>query len=255
MCRAQGRFDHPRLSDPLMGFKPLEAPSLGRWGAILVGSDPMPLVYHTSPPRQARSDTGRTLTLAYWQPPNSVPNPLRARGPGRGRPVVTGSLANAIGRIKTALGPFNLFCHPLRARGPGRGRPVVTGSLANAIGPSKQHWGLRRASLRHFALARGCRRIWRGEFWFIGFAGAMLLEAIGPPGRCRGGVVMIYWFRRPRVNPSYHPYAREGQAVVCPLLRGRSPTRSVAPKQHRGLGRASLRHFGLARGAEESGAA
>ena len=39
--------------------------------------------------------------------------------------------------------------------------------------------------------------------------------------------------RVPRVNPSYHPYAREGQAVVCPLLRGRSPTRSVAPKQHR----------------------
>src|SRR5258705_385816 len=66
----------------------------------------------------------------------------------------------------------------------------------------------------------------------------MLLEAIGPRGRCRGGVVMIYWFRRPRVNPSYHPYAREGQAVVCPLLRGRSPTRSVAPKQHWGLGRA-----------------
>src|SRR5258706_15348769 len=76
----------------------------------------------------------------------------------------------------------------------------------------------------------------------------MRLEAIGPPGRCRGGVVMIYWFRRPRVYPTYHPYAREGQAVVCPLLRGRSPTRSVAPKQHRGLGRASLWHFGLARG-------
>src|ERR1700733_13524123 len=32
-------------------------------------------------------------------------------------------------------------------------------------------------------------------------------------------------------------YAREGaagQAVVCPLLRGSSPTRGVAPKQHRG---------------------
>jgi hypothetical protein len=31
-------------------------------------------------------------------------------------------------------------------------------------------------------------------------------------------------------------YAREGadgQAVVCPLLRGSSPTRGVAPKQHR----------------------
>ena len=76
----------------------------------------------------------------------------------------------------------------------------------------------------------------------------MLLEAIGPPGRCRSGVVMIYWFRRPRVNPFRHPYAREGQAVVGPLLRGRSPTRSVAPKPQGGLGRASLRHFGLARG-------
>jgi hypothetical protein len=36
----------------------------------------------------------------------------------------------------------------------------------------------------------------------------------------------------PRVNLHYHPYAREGQAVVCPLLRGSSPTRGVAPKQH-----------------------
>ena len=36
--------------------------------------------------------------------------------------------------------------------------------------------------------------------------------------------------------------------MVGPLLRGRSPTRSVAPKQQGGLGRASLRHFGLARG-------
>src|SRR5579862_3143827 len=66
----------------------------------------------------------------------------------------------------------------------------------------------------------------------------MLLEAIWPPWRCRVGVVMIYWFRRPRVNPSCHPYAREGQAVVGPLLRGRSPTRGVAPKQQGGLGRA-----------------
>jgi hypothetical protein len=28
-----------------------------------------------------------------------------------------------------------------------------------------------------------------------------------------------------------------GQAVVCPLLRGSSPTRGVAPKQHRGAPR------------------
>src|ERR1700692_941599 len=30
----------------------------------------------------------------------------------------------------------------------------------------------------------------------------------------------------------------DGQAVVCPLLRGSSPTRGVAPKRHRGLRRA-----------------
>jgi CMD domain protein len=38
-----------------------------------------------------------------------------------------------------------------------------------------------------------------------------------------------------RVNLFCHPYARggaDGQAVVCPLLRGRSPTRGVAPKSH-----------------------
>src|SRR5664280_1800615 len=44
-------------------------------------------------------------------------------------------------------------------------------------------------------------------------------------------------------------YAREGadgQAVVCPLLRGSSPTRWVAPKRHRGLRRAfSPAFFGL----------
>src|SRR5271169_5445769 len=42
--------------------------------------------------------------------------------------------------------------------------------------------------------------------------------------------------RGPALTSSCHPYAREGadgQAVVCPLLRGSSPTRGVAPKQHR----------------------
>ena len=41
----------------------------------------------------------------------------------------------------------------------------------------------------------------------------------------------------PRVNPFITLYAREGadgQAVVCPLLRGSSPTRWVAPKQRSG---------------------
>src|ERR1035437_8176322 len=41
----------------------------------------------------------------------------------------------------------------------------------------------------------------------------------------------------PALTPFITLYAREGadgQAVVCPLLRGSSPTRWVAPKQHRG---------------------
>src|ERR1700686_3872098 len=56
------------------------------------------------------------------------------------------------------------------------------------------------------------------------------------------------WLRG-RVSLFLTLHAREGadgQAVVCPLLRGRSPTRGVAPKQHRGgSGVLSLRHFGL----------
>src|SRR5205814_7105742 len=39
-----------------------------------------------------------------------------------------------------------------RARGPGRGLPVATGSLANAIGRAKPAEGLGRAPLRHFGL-------------------------------------------------------------------------------------------------------
>src|SRR6202795_980176 len=78
----------------------------------------------------------------------------------------------------------------------------------------------------------------------------MLLDRIGPPGRCSGGwphdgevaggavADLVLLISGPRVNLLCHPYAREGQAVVCPLLRGSSPTRWVAPKQHRGLRRA-----------------
>src|SRR4051794_40979454 len=142
--------------------------------------------------------------------------------------------------------PVYPFCHPLRARGPGRGLPAATGSLANAIGRAKTGGGLGRA-----------------------FSPAFRARAWVPKNLARR--VLIYWFRRgdgarpdraamPRIGPAnlsieappFTPsvtlYAREGQAVVCPLLRGRSPTRSVAPKQAGGSGGLSLRHFGLARG-------
>ena len=132
----------------------------------------------------------------------------------------------------------------------------------------------------------------RARFSLTLSAGAMRLDRLGPPGRCRllaarwrglpvrgggrdalrddalrygvsfattrshqlaEGVVEINRLSWPRVNLFYQPYARggaDGQAVVCPLLRGSSATRGVAPKQHRGLRRA----FSPA-GAEEAGAA
>src|ERR1700693_51182 len=64
--------------------------------------------------------------------------------------------------------------------------------------------------------------------------GAMLLDRLGPPE------FRFNDFRAPRLS-YLSPLAREGadgQAGVCPLLRGSSPTRGVAPKQHRGLRRA-----------------
>src|SRR5436305_3131724 len=50
------------------------------------------------------------------------------------------------------------------------------------------------------------------------------------------------------LTPSVTLYAREGQAVVCPLLRGRSEERRVGKERTWGSGVLSLRHFGLACG-------
>src|SRR5258708_5338197 len=69
----------------------------------------------------------------------------------------------------------------------------------------------------------------------------MLLDRLGPPGRgpgCRRRPrpPRLFWFFFLK-NPHYPQFssipAREGadgQAVVCPLLPGRSPPRGVAPK-------------------------
>src|SRR5664280_855072 len=99
------------------------------------------------------------------------------------------------------------------------------GSRQNSIGaPACFLSGIFRAGSL-YPLARGCRRIWRGEGWFR-------------PARCcstgSGRLDLDLLISGPRVNLVYQPYAREGadgQAVVCPLLRGSSPTRGVAPKQ------------------------
>jgi len=110
-----------------------------------------------------------------------------------------------------------------------------------------------------YPLARGCRRIWRGEIWF------RRRDAARPARAKVAGLGLL--ISGPRITLNSHPYAPEGadgQAVVCPLLRGRSPTRGVAPKPHRGLRRAfspAFRAGGMVLfipwrvGAEESGAA
>ena len=58
----------------------------------------------------------------------------------------------------------------------------------------------------------------------------MLLDRLGPPG------FRFIDFRAPLLpylSPLRGREGAAGQAVVCPLLRGRSPTRGVAPRQHR----------------------
>src|ERR1700688_2385439 len=84
----------------------------------------------------------------------------------------------------------------------------------------------------------GCRRIWRGEV----LVSAARCCSIGS-GRLGGAVAAGRTMERAPefgfidFRPPHYPLlspsrAREGQAVVCRLIRGSSPTRWVAPKQH-----------------------
>src|SRR5207247_1836779 len=62
-------------------------------------------------------------------------------------------------------------------------------------------------------LARGCRRIWRGELSFIGFGGVTRVDGFGPARRGSGGWPhdrnswLMPRVNPPRVNLFYHPYA------------------------------------------------
>src|ERR1700680_929267 len=131
------------------------------------------------------------------------------------------------------------------------------GSRQNSIGVS----GV--LSLRHFGLVLFIP--WRVGAEQAGAAkDAIMAYGFG------GGVadfVRNSWLRGPRLSYLSPLRGREGaagQAVVCPLLRGSSPTRGVAPKRHRGLRRAFSPAFRAGSlyplipwrvGAEEAGAA
>ena len=127
------------------------------------------------------------------------------------------------------------MARPWSARGYGVARPRQ-GSRQNSIGGS----GV--LSLRHFGLvlylslgAWVPKNLPRRNLKLLWFR----------PARCcstgSGRLDLDLMILGPRVIPYLSTLAREGadgQAVVGPLLRGSSPTRGVAPKQHRGLGRA-----------------
>src|SRR6202049_3540875 len=108
---------------------------------------------------------------------------------------------------------------------------------AGCYGVARQREGSRQNSIGcWFSLSLGAwvpkklaRR--RMQLWLMASAGAMLLDRLGPPG------FRFIDFRAPRLpylSPLRGREGADGQAVVCPLLRGSSPTRGVAPKRHRG---------------------
>src|SRR2546430_1784323 len=99
-------------------------------------------------------------------------------------------------------------------------------------------------------LARGCRRIWRGELRFIGFGGATLLDRIGPPGRCSGGWPhdrnswLMPRVNPPRVNLFYHPYARARARQWSARCYGVARQRDGSRQKAAGVsGVLSLRHW------------
>ena len=138
-----------------------------------------------------------------------------------------------------------MVCPLLRGSSPTRWVAPKTASGAPACFLS----GIFRAGSL-YPLAPGCRRSWRGEVWFrparccstgsgrLGGAAAAAATLSGT-GSASPRPDRNSWLRGapgPALTLFLH-HAREGadgQAVVCPLLRGRSPTRGVAPKQHRG---------------------
>src|SRR5216684_6683909 len=101
--------------------------------------------------------------------------------------------------------------------------------LGRALSPA-----FRAGSLDPFIpLARGCRRIWRGVilvYWFRRGRGCRPHDA-----EVAGGAVadlgLLISGPRDNTNSRLRPRGgAAGQAVVCRLLRGRSPPRGVAPR-------------------------
>src|SRR4051794_18209146 len=226
-------------------------------------------------------------------------HPLRARGPRSEERRATGSLANAIGRAKTAEGlgrafspafgarawvPKNLArrvmiywfrrrdaARPDRAAMPriGPANLSIVRLRSPLLSPSTRARakigrapcnGVARQRDRSRQNSRGPRACFLSGIWGsrVGAeeSGAASNDLLVSAARCgatgsgrhaadRAGEPL---HRAPPFTPSVTLYAREGQDRKSAVQRGRSPTRSVAPKQPRASGVLSLRHLGLARG-------
>src|SRR5450759_1319490 len=137
-----------------------------------------------------------------------------------------------MGRAKTASGLRRAFSPaffglvlfiPWRVGAEESGAAKYGFGRRDAARPARAAWAVQRLLAARW---RGRRRR-RRRFRFIDFRG--------------------------RVNPFPFFHAREGadgQAVVCPLLRGSSPTRGVAPQQHRDPALTSFPHLNAREGAD-----
>src|SRR5450759_2881738 len=190
----------------------------------------------------------RSAAMEFGRAPRVNPYcHLRAREGADGQavvcPLLRGSSPTRGVAPKQHRGPALTWFITLSAREGADGQavvcPLLRGSSPTRGVAPKQHRGPRVLSLRHFSgwfsLSLGAwvpQNLARRR---MVSAGAMLLDRLGPPG------FRFTDFRAPALTSFITLSAREGadgQAVVCPLLRGSSPTRGVAPKQHRGLRRA-----------------
>ena len=168
------------------------------------------------PGRVGAEEIWRGVSLVYW---------FRRRDAARGS---TAPAIGPAGRCSGGVvmicsydllveGRVNLPCQPhARARGPGRD-PAVTGSLANEVGRAKTAEGSRACFSPAFPGRVGAEEIWRGVslvYWFRqrDAARGSTAPAIGPAGRCSGGVVQ----RRPALTS------------LVTLTRARGPGRGPA---------------------------
>src|SRR5438477_93307 len=156
-------------------------------------------------------------------------------------------------RTSPSCAPVHPFCHPLRARGPARGLPAATGSLANPIGRAKTAEGLGRAfspafRARAWVPKNLARRVL--IYWFRRRDAARPDRAAMP--RIGPANLSIVRPRLPLLSPSTRARARPWSARCYGVARQRDRSR----QNSRGPRACFLCGLSGSRvGAEESGAA